>query len=64
MVIKTPGHSRRKRRALEFAMKVAEQLKTKTPAEVARDNINPQTGKPYSVKHIYGIIKKLNAMKF
>ena len=62
MPIQKPGHVRRKKKALEFWFKVAEDLKSKTPAEVAAANINPKTGKPYSVKHIYGIIKSLNQM--
>lgn len=53
--------SLRKKTATDFWLRVATDYNGGlSPQEIASRYINPQTGKNYTMKHIYWVIKQLN----
>jgi len=63
MDIKYNGHSRRKKEAMDFWLRVAADNNNGIPAEkIAKRYTNPKTQKPYTREHIYFILRKLSLM--
>lgn len=59
MEIQYQGHSKRKQRAVAFWNKVISEYNAgKSAGQIAQENINPYTNKPYARESIYWILNK------
>lgn len=58
-------NTKRKKLATDFWLRVATDINGgMTPDEVAGRYKNPKTGKPYTVKHIYWVIRQLGIARY
>ena len=62
---KLSRNTRRKKEATDFWLRVATDYNSGfTPEEIAERYTNPRSGKPYSVKHIYWVLRQIKGIKF
>lgn len=62
---KLSRNTKRKKEATDFWLRVATDVNAgMTPEEIAGRYTNPKTQKPYSVKHIYWVIRQLGIQTY
>lgn len=60
---KVSNNTLRKKQATDLWLDVVrEYTHNITPPEIAKKHINPYTNKPYTVRHIYLILRQMNVM--
>lgn len=57
---KLSTNTKRKKEARDLWLRIATDINGGiTPEEVAKRYVNPRTNKPYTIKHIYWVIRQL-----